>query len=337
MTTCWSVREKDFPAAGTPDQQLRFALQYAILAPSSHNSQPWRFYQNGASVTFVADRTRGLSVVDPYDRELVIGCGAAIMNVCVALAHFGRGFDLTAFPAEAESDVVAILHLQDRRPMAALAELFPAVCRRVTNREAFEDMPVAAAEIDSLRRESSAEGVSLSAVVSDAQRCMIANLVAEADMIQLADHRFRRELASWMHPSRAADGLPRYAGALADLPDSNRPPENLSVRTFDTGGGVAARDAALVRGSPLLLCFSTAGDTQEDWLFAGQALGRVLLRANLAGLDASFLNQPVQVPALRHRLARVIGVCGNPQLLIRMGRRRSLPHTPRRPAGEVVF
>lgn len=337
MTTCWNVRPEDFPKAGTPDQKLRFALRYAILAPSSHNSQPWRFYQNGTSVTFVADRTRGLAVIDPYDRELIIGCGAAIMNVCIALSKFGVGYSLTAFPANAESDVVAILHLQDVPANPALIELFPAICQRVTNRGPFDGAPVPPEAIDALQAEAAAEGVGLTAITSEEDRMSVADLVSEADLAQLSDHSFRRELASWLHPSRTRDGVPGHASAMSVLLDFTRPLAGLIVRTFDIGGGIAARDAALALGSPLLVCLATAGDTQEDWLFTGQALARVLLRARLAGLDASFLNQPIEIPNMRDRLRRITGIRDNPQLMIRMGHGKPLGHTPRRPIDEVVF
>jgi hypothetical protein len=39
----WDVRETDFPIAGTSAEKLRFLLNYAVLAPSGHNSQPWLF------------------------------------------------------------------------------------------------------------------------------------------------------------------------------------------------------------------------------------------------------------------------------------------------------
>lgn len=39
-TDIWNVQETDFPVTGTPEEKLKFVLNYAILAPSSHNTQP---------------------------------------------------------------------------------------------------------------------------------------------------------------------------------------------------------------------------------------------------------------------------------------------------------
>ena len=39
----WEVVETDFPAQGSPEEQLRFLLNYTVLAPSRLNTQPWLF------------------------------------------------------------------------------------------------------------------------------------------------------------------------------------------------------------------------------------------------------------------------------------------------------
>lgn len=65
VTESWQVDPAGFPADGGSEDQLRFALRYAVLAPSGHNTQPWRFHVDGDSVEVHADRMRALSVVDP--------------------------------------------------------------------------------------------------------------------------------------------------------------------------------------------------------------------------------------------------------------------------------
>ena len=70
---------------------------------------------------------------------------------------------------------------------------------------------------------------------------------------------------------------------------------------------------------------------------AGQALQRVLLVARGLGLQASFLNQPVQVPAQRFKLQHLPGRPGFAQVLLRLGHAEDqLPASPRRPPADVV-
>jgi hypothetical protein len=110
------------------------------------------------------------------------------------------------------------------------------------------------------------------------------------------------------------------------------------VRSFDMGEGQGARDQDLAAHSPLLAVLGTPGDGTGDHLAAGQALQRVLLEAARRGLQASFLNQPVQVAALRPDLAALCGGDGFPQILLRLGvAQDALPPVPRRPLDEVVL
>src|ERR1700757_1687163 len=85
----WQVSERDFPATGPIEAQLRFLLNYAVMAPSKHNTQPWLFSIDQNRVELYADRTRVLSVVDANGRELIMSCGAALANLLVALRYFG--------------------------------------------------------------------------------------------------------------------------------------------------------------------------------------------------------------------------------------------------------
>ena len=46
----WSVDPSGLPATGIAVDKARFAVRYAILAPSSHNTQPWRFVIIGSEL-----------------------------------------------------------------------------------------------------------------------------------------------------------------------------------------------------------------------------------------------------------------------------------------------
>ena len=331
-------------AAGSPSMQagelaMRFALRHATLAPSSHNSQPWRFVVDQDSVMLCADRLRALPVVDPYDRELIISCAAALFNLRVALASLGIGYAITVFPSNADPDLLARVRLLPGHAVdAELAALVSAIQERVTTRHPFSPEAV---EIDVERHlmdAARAEGVEVACVSAMQPRNAVADLVAEADRQQFADPRFRRELAKWIHPRRTDDGMPAYAGGLGPLLDFASPLVASAIRTFDLGGGVAATHRELAAGSPLLLCLATGVDDAQAWLATGQALERVLLVATSHGLCASYLNQPIEIATLRARLGTLFGLPGSyyPQLLLRIGHGTPDPASPRRALEAVV-
>jgi len=316
---------------------LRFTLRYAILAPSSHNSQPWLFHVDGNAVEVYADRTRRLPVVDPDDRELVMSCGAALYNLRLALSHFGERHDVSMLPDGKDSDLLARVELigvgATRDPQTE--EMFAAIRSRHTCRQAFDDAPIDPEVVQRLRQAASAEGAWLVEVPKE-RRNAVTSLVTEADFVQMSDSAFRRELAHWMrasHPARD-DGMPGYALGLSELQSVVGP---LMVRTFDVGMSQAAKDDDLSRGSAVLAVLVTPSDDVTNWIAAGQAMQRVLLTATAAGLQASFLNQPIEISSMRLQLSRELALPRDPQLLLRFGYGPSSAPTPRRPVADVLL
>jgi hypothetical protein len=200
---------------------------------------------------------------------------------------------------------------------------------RRTYRRRFAATAVDLQVVHALVDAASCEGAEFTVLDSDDQRQRSAALVAEGDAAQWANPSWRRELAAWMHPRRQGDGLTVPALAV--------PVAQLVVRSFDMGRGVAAKDRQLADESPLLGVLSTAGDEPRDWLAAGQALQHLLLVGVRHGLQASYLNQPVQVAALRPALQQLTGRPGFAQLLLRMGvADEVLPASPRRPQTDII-
>lgn len=301
----------------------------AVQAPSSHNTQPWLFVRHPTAIDLLADRRRALPVNDPRDRELTISCGAALFNLRVAAVAAGLSATVAAAAGAADEDRLArvdLAHAAAPSPLAGLAGAIPA---RRTWRQPFADAAVDAAAVNALCAAAADEGATLRVLDGADARRDAAALVAEGDAAQWADPSWRRELAAWMHPRRRGDGLSMPALAV--------PVAQAVVRSFDMGHGVGAKDRQLADGSPLLAVLSTDGDAPTDWLAAGQALQRMLLVGVGHGLQASYLNQPVQVAALRPRLQHLAGGPAHPQLLLRFGHAdKTLPAAARRPLAEVV-
>jgi len=334
----WNIDPSKFQTTRTSIEKGRFAVGYAILAPSSHNTQPWRFIVNGNELLVCADRTRSLPNIDPFDRELIISCGAALFNLRVALAYFNVPVEIVTFPQSSDPDIVARIAFPSSGSMLKeLADLFSAITKRATNRGPFLEEAVPDAVIERLNSAANMEGVDVAFARTLDERERIAALIARADRRQFDDPRFRRELASWIRPSRRNDGMPAASQGFATLTDFTTPIAAMAIRTFDLGNGIAAAHQQLARGSPLLIALSTPMDNNEAWLAAGLGLQRMLLVATKAGYFTSYLNQPIEVSDLRSQLAAELRVVGYPQLLLRLGRGSPVSHSPRRPMADVLL
>ena len=311
-------------------------LHYAVMAPSGHNAQPWLFRIRGHTAELRADRRRSLPVVDPQDRELVIGCGAALLNLRVAIHHFGLAEQTTLCPDPADRDLLARIEiLGDGRIDPAEDTLFDAIPERRTNRLAFTAEPLPPSLLDELERAAAMEGAWLAPLRALADRRRVADLIAEGDLQQAADPALRAEMAAWVrsNSSLKRDGLRGYSYGHGHFESLLAP---LYIRLVDWGEAQSKRDHELAVGAPVLAVLGTPGDTVLDWLRAGQALARVLLLAQATGVSASFFNQPVEVPELRHRLLACAAASGSPQLCFRLGRGRPVMPSPRRQVEDVV-
>lgn len=334
--SAWEVSEDEYPHLGTPADQLRFMLRYAVLAPSNHNSQPWRFEVHGNTAELYADRSRSLRVTDPDDRQLLISCGCALFHLRVAIWHFGHLDRTQLLPSPGNPELLARVSLGDEdSPTAKQEALFAAIPRRRTNRQLFRDDPLPDELKHELVKAAERESGWLQFVEERDQRNAIADLIAEGDRQQWADRHFRLELAAWLHPNNgeARDGIPNSAQNAGDLLSVAGP---IVIRTFDLGEGQAAKDRDIAVYSPSLVVLGTDADEPWAWISAGQALARVLLRARADEVWASFLNQPIETPALRSQVTELIGRTGHPQLILRLGYGPNVTPTPRRTVEEVL-
>jgi hypothetical protein len=329
-----SRNSDDFPANGSPAAKWRFLLRYAVMAPSTRNSQPWLWRVNGEALELYADRDRELPRLDPRGRELIMSCGATLFHLRVALAWHNGSADISYFPRLGDDDLLARLVFSDGMPESQIASLFDGIEHRHTQRSLFEDLTVPDRLVDEFVSDAAAEGAIVHVVRDEQQRHELAHLVAAGDRQQVASASFRLGLRGQMRSNftRSRDGMPGYAFGL-DWLNSLLMPRAVEREGF--ADDLAFEDCLSVAYAPLLVVLGTNKDTPADWLAGGQALARVLLRAAFAGVQASFVNQPIQCADLRERVRSSIGMRGLPQVMLRMGYSDEPRATPRRAVKEV--
>jgi nitroreductase len=327
--------ERLFPSWAGPAERLRFLLQWAVLAPSRHNTQPWTFEIEGDEVRVYADTSRALPVADPDGRQLVMSCGAAAVNLRLAAAHFGLATSTEVVPGHRRDALLARVRLEERRATTPEAEeMFQAIPRRRTNRLPLDGREPPEGLVTALLKDARREGAWLRPV-EEQERCAVAELVAEGDRRQWSSSRFRAELVQWTRPNGTGrgDGMPGWALGMSDAAALLHP---IVMRLRNPSEHEAERDRRRARCCKALLVLSTPRDGRAEWFAAGEALQRILLRATARGLSASYFAQPIETPELRARLQDVLVEPGVPQVMFRLGYGRELRAVARRPVDEVL-
>jgi hypothetical protein len=339
MTTPYMVDENEFPWDGPAEEQQLFLLRYAILAPSTHNTQPWKFALVPGGIAVYADYARRLAHVDPGNRELLMSIGAAVFTLRVAAERFGMECSVTySYSGDSERPLasVALARRQLRgQPDERIISLFSPILRRHTNRLPFLYSRVPESILRAIRGLGAPGGASVAVSTDGSINGQVSELVAAADRMQLADPTFRSELAEWIRPNwtQKPDGVTGAALGMNSVAAALGP---WTMRVVDTGSSRAARDKNLCSVAPGLIVLQ-AEDSVPHWLACGELLQHLLLVLTREGLHHSYFNMPVQVPDLRVRLKALCRLQAWPQILLRVGFSLTEPaKTPRRSVEEVL-
>ena len=332
-------------------EDVNAIVAMAGRAPSVHNTQPWHFRLRHGALEVLADPSRQLRVLDPAGRELLISCGAAVFGARLGMRSRGRVPQVWLRPDLEQPRLAAQLVPAGLAPLSRLeAEMIVAVPHRHTHRGPFAPEPVGPRLLSALCTDAVAEGCQL-VLVSDPDVVRdLGGLVTKAAAAQRALPNLQAELTRWLrHPAdEARDGIPADARPETDRhvqraalssrsarhswPDP-RPDSRLPGRSFAlpgtelSGGGYAAATAVL----------TTPADTPADWLRAGQALHRLLLRAAARWVFAALQSEPLEVPRCRRDVRSLLALDGYPQMLIQFGRANTTRPTPRRPVSELLI
>lgn len=310
--------------------EFQAAVAAAILAPSLHNSQPWRFRLAGDRIDVLADTDRSPPIADADGWATRIACGAATYNLQLAFAAHGHPLRPQWLPVIGDRRLLASLRPAEPRPPTPLQQrLFRAIPHRHSNRRPFrpELVPpdVRMALLDAAREELAW----LELVVGRIPVAAVAEIAHAANRVLHRDDAYVAELAAWSRrPQTAVDGVPAGAGGLAAEPQ-----DLLPQRPFGDLIRVPGKD---YEPDPLVAILGTLGDTTIDHLQAGYALQRILLTITDRGLTSSMLSQPIEVPAAREQLRLALGRYGTPQMMLRIGYGEAGVSTPRRPVADVV-
>ena len=331
----WEVLESDYPKGGSMEEQLKFLLRYAILAPSGPNTQPWKFAINGSIISVFADLERSLIYVDPDNRTLFMSVGCAIANLVVAGKHFGFSTSLSYFPRGQENDLVAEIKFEPGESGPSGVDLFPEITKRHTTKDRYENQMIEIDILDDLKKCIDHPGLHFSYLCDKDSKSMIADLVSRAHQIQLAKKEFRHNLGEWLRNNwtEEPDGMPLYTFGVPDAVSLGFP---VAFKEFDLSRAVIYRDSGLIHGCSCLAVLTTDQEDRLAWTLCGTLLEKLLLKATSYGVSASFFSQPIGLPELRAELASSIGR-GHPQLIISLGRALPMRPTPRRPLEDVML
>lgn len=284
----------------------------ADAAPSILNTKPWLFkWISPEYIELRPDWGKHLKHIDPWHRELLISCGAALFNVRMAIRAAGHDAVVWLLPDEqipgttacphcghhcGVRDLLASVEVVTKRPHpATLTEerLYEAIWGRHTVREPFtRDMWMNV--LTELERVARVEKVDARLLHRREVKSWL-DWTAAADKELQEDQKYQAELSYWTDGG-APPGLGIPAKKFGSRPEPPRQPRRAypsPVRDFGLKWRSQTATARFEK-HPWLMVLEASSDKPSTWLRIGQGLQRLLLTAEFYGVHASFLTQRLE-------------------------------------------
>ena len=337
------------------------AVAYAITAPNPHNLQPWLVDLREPNViTLYTDRERVLPHTDPFGRQILIGHGAFLELLVIALAEQGLAADVALWP---QGELSANLKEWDRRPIARIAlkpgsakdPLFAQVLNRHTPKSDFDTTRAVSA--DTLRALVAAGGnasIKAGGTVDAAALEPLRELCWQSAKVELLTPRTVMES---VHLTRVGPGeilkhrdgitintlMIRAVDAVGMFDRKNPPAEGSEAyKTMMSRFQGHSRTA-------MGFVWLTGGNSRADQVNAGRAYVRLQLKATEVGVGVHPMSQALQeFPEMAPHYARAHQLMLNKpapktaadetvQMFCRLGYTAApAPATPRRPLAAFV-
>jgi hypothetical protein len=298
------------PVASESDPRKR-ALAYAITAPNPHNLQPWLVdLREANTITVFTDRERVLPETDPFGRQILIGHGAFLELLVIALAQQGLAAQVTLWP---EGELPASLKDWDSRPIARISlapaaagnrpdALFKQILMRHTPKTDFDiTRSVSPGALQTLVNSvGSSDGVRAAGLVEAARLQPLRDLCLQSAKVELLTHRTMMESLKLIRLGpdeilQHRDGISinspflRVMGSVGMF-DRSAPPAEGSA------GYKSAMDRfeGHSRTAMGFVWLSTPGNSRSQQIEAGRSYLRLQLAATDIGLGVHPMSQALQ-------------------------------------------
>lgn len=288
-------------------------LAAAARAPSSDNTQPWRFTVDSKTgrIAFHLDEGRDPSPLNAGQRMSRLAVGSAIENFLVTARASGWTVEEEAPPAPA----LAMFRVSDEGHVPPRAD--GRIVARATNRRRYGGRPLSGAVVERLAEKTpDQEGVTTHWILSRHRIDALAALVGRAETIVLGHHALRRARLTRIRFDRkrgeaVTEGLPvaslelsplreRFLRRLAGLPD-------FAVKVSGIASNLGAEAQDLVRSSSGVCLVVAPGLDEAADLAAGRALQSAWLAVTEEGLAAQPMHALISLETiLEHAAASLV-------------------------------
>ncbi|MEA1929378.1 MAG: hypothetical protein U9M92_00615 [Patescibacteria group bacterium] len=336
----WELVLDDFHKPTTPKDKLCFLLNFAVLAPSSHNSQPWKFKIDNGVISVALELSRLLPHSDSNNRQAYMSLGCAVENILIAADYYNHEI-VVIYPDRTDWGQ-SVVRLAVKKLEAKHGKLGPRdhlanfISRRVSNRNPYKLGGLPLGLIEALTRLDT-DGIKIFIVQDGGVRRDIANVAVAASIEATGDKGFRQELSRYVVPNKTGSciGMPGFGFGMPTLVSILVP---RLMKYVNVNKASARKDRRLLaEQTPALVVIASKNDQPRNWIRVGQTYERIALLAAKAGFSTAMWASPIQIGSHYQDLQKILQTNLKPQALFRLGCPIvATPHSPRLTSDQVL-
>lgn len=315
------IDPSQFPKGGTLAEKIQFLLQYAVLAPSTHNTQPWLFKISDSSCRIYLNPSLRLPEADPKERDVYISIGCCLENLALAAKYFGM-FERVEYRFEEHTAAEVFFH-DSTGVHEKYEHILSTIPKRMNARGVFETERVDPELVRQIQDILSAEyqfspPIQPMFTSNKDDIVRLASLTARGLELAYTKPRFRREMSRWIHHnlSRKLDGMPGYALRMPLLLSFLIPS---MIHFVNIGKFLGKLNYKSFSSAPLVCGFFCAEESKQTWLAIGQMVERIMLECQSRGLQTSIFVASIEMADLFKKVQEVFRTNSKPQFLFCIG------------------
>lgn len=326
----WHISSDNFSEDWSDIQKLLFFAEYAVLAPSGHNTQPWHFRCNDSVLILELNSERNLPFSGALAAEPFVSLGACLETLVLAAKGFGYELNVTY---NLKANLIASIKLG--KTIQPDEGLLSAIVSRVSNRNKYVNKPPKQDTFEQITGDK-LRYVSTHLVEEKQQISFLAQQTELATKEIMSKPEFRAELSKWVRSNitKKYDGMP---GFVQGMPT---PPSLIAkyiIRNIDISKAQAKKDAELVINSGAVAMISVEKSNSEAFLNVGRMYARICVLAQQRGISTSGIGAAVIDPLTKRSIKKHFMIVSQPTALVRLGKTTHIAlHSPRWPLEKVL-
>lgn len=317
----WKVDINDSFKKLSSREKILHLLKFGILAPSTHNCQPWLFKIVKNTCEIYKNESIQLPEADQTGRDMYISFGCLIENIVISAEYYNIKIEVEYVLDEKKNLIAKIIFfnldkIEQRKNKND--SLIRAIMKRQTVRGKFQNKSISVDILSTLRGLNNYKDISVDLVTNKEDILKISHLTADGMRLAYKSTNFRKEMAAWFRTniSRKKEGLPGYALGMPTLLSLIFP---TVVRYFNIGKIVGKLNFKSISSAPLICVFTSKKNDKEIWLNIGRLVQKSMLILVSKNINVSIFVAAVEIGKLHLDLQKVLKTENIPQFLFCAG------------------